>query len=149
MRVNAKTAKELRKAAGYVNQSSTPGTMPFPGIARMYSHPVYQTRDSFHTTYEKRGGRWVRVYHKRKAMAVIGRVGQQEIVLPALEEKVYPKNGATYYGPVTELVPVSKPARLKNCAKAVYRDLKRMLRQGILSDPHAFDTFVDPAGGAA
>ncbi len=150
--MNAKIAKELRKAAGYRNQSATPGTIPFPGVARMYEHPVYTTRPAFSTTYEPHPGvrgKMVRVTHKRTAMNVMGRKGKEQYIPLVLEEKVHPKSGATYYGPKLELVPVAKPAKLANCAKSVYRDLKRLLREGLLNDPSMYDTFVDPNGAAA
>ena len=152
--MNAKIAKELRKAAGYRNQSATPGAVPFPGVAKVYNRPVYTTRPAFSTTYEPHPsirGKVVRVTHKRTAMNVMGRKGLEQYIPLALEEKIDPKTGASFYGPVFEMVPVAKPAKLGALAdgtraeKKVYRDLKKLLRSGALSDPHAYDTFV---GGA-
>lgn len=134
MRLNAKVCKELRKAAEYINQSKTPGSMPFPGIARMYSHPVYTRREAVTTTYEKKDGKMVRVYHKRASMNVLGRKGTQEFI-PTLMEPTYDKETGEFAGNKVklELVPVTKPARLVDCAKAAYRDLKRMAREGMLA----------------
>lgn len=39
--MNEKTAKLLRKVAGYRNQTATPGVMDFPGIARVVKAPVF------------------------------------------------------------------------------------------------------------
>lgn len=136
MRLNAKVCKELRKAAGYINQSKTPGSMPFPGIARMYSHPVYTRREKVFTTYEKKGGQMVRVFHKRIAMNVMGRKGREEFIPMMMEERTDEKTGKKYQAPKLDLVPVTKPARLVDCIKASYRDLKRMAREGLLRDPN-------------
>lgn len=150
MRLNAKVCKEIRKAVGYVNQSQTPGVMPFPGVARMYSHPVYTKRESVSTTYEKKDGQMVRVFHKRVAMNVVGRKGREPFIPMLMETITDEKTGKTSHQPKLELVPVTKPARLVDCIKASYRDLKRMARAGMLRDPHAFDALLNaPAKAAA
>lgn len=43
--MNDKLAKALRKVAEYRQQTATPGIIPFPGIARMYQHPIYLRYD--------------------------------------------------------------------------------------------------------
>lgn len=143
MRLNAKVCKELRHTVQYFNQSATPGTMPFPGVARMYSHPVYTRREKVFTTYEKKDGRMVRVLHKRIAMNVLGRKGREQFIPLMMEQFTDEKTGQQRFKPKLDLVAVTKPARLADCAKANYRRLKRMARSGMLRDPHAFDALVN------
>jgi hypothetical protein len=138
-------AKELRGAAGYRNQSATPGITPFPGIQRMYRHPVYSTRVTTKTTF-------VRLPMEDKATKVLTRVKHMVVdrwgkpivemvtfapgTLPVAfgdDGKPTEYNKYTVVQPKEQLVPVTKPARLDPaCAKAKYRALKRLARKGLL-----------------
>lgn len=148
MRLNAKTAKELRAEARYRNQSVTPSRPEFPGIARFYTHPVYMTRTATYTTYERRDGFMVRIFHKRTSMHVVCRKGKEPTVPMLMVQHAYPaylpgpdgkpsdvshpKAGETYMGPKLEMVPVSKPIHASG-EKKVYRSLKRLHAQGLLA----------------
>lgn len=133
--MNAKLAKLLRRNAKYKNQTSTPGVCPFPGVAKnLLEIPVFETRPSFHSTYERRDGKFVRVIHRRTAMAVVGRIGREEIVRPEMEVKTVKEGrfaGSTYMGPRTTLVARPLPARLGDGPKADYRKLKRIFNLGL------------------
>jgi hypothetical protein len=135
MRLNAKIAKELRGSAGYVNQSATPSKPEFPGIARMYSMPVYSTRPHLTSSYEMKEGRMTRVFRKSTSMGVVGRKGREPIIPLVMAQHTYPadhpKAGQTYMGPKLELVPVTKPIAATG-EKKVYRQLKRLHKRGLL-----------------
>ena len=127
--MNDKLAKSLRHAAKYRNQSATPGVIPFPGVARMYSHPVYTTRQTKKSSYVKlpmmEGV--TKVFTTLRRLALDGR-GK-----PILEmaDKPDPKTGVIM--PKTELVAVPKPARLDSqCPKGLYRALKKFAKQNML-----------------
>jgi len=145
--MNQKKAKELRHAAGYRNQSRTPGTMPFPGVARLYSHPVVERRQTVKTSYVKlpMESKCTKV---RTVVSSIVLDNRQQPVLklvpnPGFKQPIKLKNerGEEYNGPIdhrqhivaTNLVPVSKMARLDpKEPKGMYRALKKLDRQGLL-----------------
>lgn len=129
--MNLKKAKMLRGIAGYRNQTATPGTMPFPGVARAYRHPVYATR-----TYKRRDGTTVThmVIHNGKPVLEMETFAAGKL---PVEFDADGKPTAFNTEPVTrvkeELVPVTKPAKLDpKCPKGVYRSLKRLHRKGLL-----------------
>lgn len=119
MRLNAKTAKELREVAGYRNEAKTPRVLPFPGIAKkMYQHPVYEQRETRESSYERKGGKWVKVWRTVKKMVLRGKTP-----VMVLDEKGWPK---------LNLVPVTNPARIGDCPKGTYRTLKKLAKRGQL-----------------
>lgn len=125
--MNDKLAKMLRHHAQYRNQSATPATMPFPGVARMYSVPVYQTRERVKPSYAILPllAKPIKVFTTLRRM-ILDHKGR-----PIPEMDVNPTTGAKT--PRTELVPVSKPARLDpTSAKGKYRALKRLARKQLL-----------------
>ena len=152
MRLSARTAKSLRAEAQYVNQTRTPSHPEFPGVARIYSAPVYQTRAAFSTEYRRLHGvpKPERVTIKRTAMAVTGHMGREQIVPIEMEMKRYPatieierpdgttvevahpRAGQVYHEPRLELVPVTKAISATG-PKAVYRKLKRLHKKGLLA----------------
>jgi hypothetical protein len=127
--VNAKLAKSLRATAGYRNQSATPGTMPFPGVARLYTHPVYMT----HQTRKSSFAKLPMIEKVTKVFTTLTRLKHNHVEKPILEVVTDPKTGLTT--PKTTLVPVSKPARLNAAEpKGVYRGLKRLARKGLIME---------------
>lgn len=131
--MNAKLAKALRGAARYRNQSATPGTMAFPGIARLYKHPVYETRQTTRTEYVHAGrGRYVKREYTVTRIAVNNHGSP---ILAPLAIDWDPKS-PTYgqYAPQTALVPATKPARLDpRQPKGVYRALKKLSAKNVLA----------------
>ena len=124
--MNQGLAKTLRAAAQYRNQSATPGILPFPGVARMYKHPVYATRVTTKTCYHRLPmmDKVTKVFTRVKHM-VVDRWGKGVLEMETLPD------GVTRVK--EQLVPVTKPARLDpQCAKAKYRALKRLARKGLL-----------------
>jgi hypothetical protein len=129
--MNLKKAKMLRHVAGYRNQSATPGTMPFPGVARMYKVPVYSKR-----TYTRRDGTEV----TKMVLAGNKPVMEMDIIPPGREPTEFDDDGKptaynteTIIRPKYELLPVSKPGRLDSKQpKGVYRQLKKMFKRGTL-----------------
>lgn len=106
--MNSKTAKMLRRAAGYKNQTATPGVMDFPGVARMVKVPVFAR----HMT-EKRG---LRLDHDYRGK-------------PIQELEINPETGLL--GPKYEMIALSRPGTLRpKEPKGVYRALKRVARSG-------------------
>jgi hypothetical protein len=128
MRLNAKVAKELRAAAQYRNQTATPSTPKFPGVARLYSMPVYMTRPAMRSSYVSRNGEMVKLWTKATAMHVIGRKGKEPII-PILMEHDAKTQEMT---PKLELVPVTRPITVTD-QKKIYRALKRLNRRGLLA----------------
>jgi hypothetical protein len=127
--MNAKLAKSLRATAGYRNMSATPATMPFPGVARIYTHPVYQTRLTKKSSYAKLPMNET----VTKVFTTLRRLKHNHLEKPVLEVVTDPKTGL----PTTKtaLVPVSKPARLNAAEpKGVYRGLKRLARKGLIME---------------
>lgn len=120
--MNDKLAKMLRGHAQYRNQSKTPAAMPFPGVARLYTHPVYQTREVVKSAYAI----LPLLAKPTKVFTTVRRfvLDQRGRPIPEMTDEKTPK---------TELVPVSKPARLDPAsAKGKYRALKRLARKRLL-----------------
>jgi hypothetical protein len=145
--MNQRLSKDLRVAAEYRNQSATPGVMPFPGVARVYKHPVYATRITTKTTYQRLplADKTSKVFTRVRHM-VVDRYGKSVLEMETLAPGTVPvsfsddgKNTPTAFNEHTltrvkeQLVPVTKPARLDpQCAKGKYRALKRLARKGLL-----------------
>jgi hypothetical protein len=145
--MNDKLLKVLRLAAGYRNQSATPGVLPFPGVARMYKHPVYATRMTTKTTYQRLplATEVSKVFTRVKRM-VVDRWGKAIVEMESLAPGTVPtafsddgKGTPTAFNKHTiirvkeQLIPVANPARLDpQCAKGKYRALKRLARKGLL-----------------
>ena len=113
--MNGKRAKMLRKAAGYRNQTATPGVMDFPGIARAVKVPVFATHEATKTSYEKlpMDTHWTKVYTKVRRLDH-GPDGKPVLVLDA--------DGTPKY----QLEALSKPGVLRPTeSKGVYRQLKK------------------------
>lgn len=168
--------KSLRKAAGYKNEGRTPNPkMSFPGIARMYTHPVVSRREAVRTTYVKlpldlkptkvrtkvrslvvdRWGKGItEVEQKTRMRAVLNADGTPKLKpngQPEMEP-VLRKDGTlvTYYGIKEQLVPVTRPARLDpKSPKGIYRALKKLARQGVLVQMGTAALTAEQAGGNA
>lgn len=133
--MNEKKAKRLRREAGYHNQSSTPGTMPFPGVKRFYAHPSYPMHAVTKTSYEPcwlvEEGRWG-IYKARRQVTKVklNARGKAEPQLEYIPEHIDPETAtvtAEYIRPKTAMVPVTKPAVLNDREpKGIYRGLKRI-----------------------
>lgn len=136
MRLNAKTAKEMRRASKYRNQSATPSHPEFPGVARLYSAPVYATRAKVETSYEKRGGEMVKVYRNKTSMVMVHfrhRRSEPQLVMDwQIYPKDHPKAGERFWGPKLEMIPVAKAVTVTG-EKKIYRGLKRLFRKGLLN----------------
>lgn len=145
MRLNSKVAKELRGAAKYRNGTATPSKPEFPGVARLYSMPVYTTHTRTFSSYEVKEGEMTRVYRRRtKVQFYSARHRRPEPRLLMVQHtqpasiKVdgadvpNPKAGQTFWEPKLELVPVTKPIQAA-AEKKVYRALKRMHKRGLLA----------------
>lgn len=127
--MNSKTAKMLRGRAGYRNSSATPSTMPFPGVARLYTHPVYKTHKTKKSGYIK----LPMSERVTKVFTTLERLVHDHKQKPILDMQTDPKTGESKVK--TTLVPVSKPARLNAAEpKGVYRGLKRLARKGLLME---------------
>lgn len=136
--MNGKQAKALRRAAGYRNQTATPGLMDFPGVARLVKMPRFERRDTVKTSYEFLPGLEKpvkvdtpvsRLMHgwRRQPIALIDSSGQ----------------------PLFDLVPVTNPARLRPTEpKGVYRALKKLARRGLLGAVARAEEFIDQINGA-
>lgn len=142
--MNDKIAKNLRHAAGYRNQTRTPGVMDFPGVARFYRQPVVSTRQAIKTCYVWMVHRYHKVQTKVTSIVVDRwgkgvmemesfKPGTLPITDPLDPKKVIGYNTELVIRPKEQLVPVSKPGRLRaHEPKGIYRALKRMWRRGTL-----------------
>ena len=152
-------SKMLRGVSGYRNQSATPGLIPFPGVARFYSHPVVSRRPAIRTSYVRlpMDDKVTKVRTRVMSMVLGARnlpVFEMELrpvfepTLDANGRQVYDAKGQPATHPVLQdgqpvmrmqvkeaPVPVTKPARLDpRCPKGVYRSLKRLARRGVKGD---------------
>lgn len=127
--MNDKIAKALRGAAKYRNQTATPGVIPFPGVARMYSHPVYATRQTKKSSYIK-----LPLLEKTtKVFTTLTRFVLDGHGKPIMEMNSQPDPKTGICLPKTELVAVPKPVRLDpQCPKGLYRALKKFARKHTL-----------------
>lgn len=127
--MNSKTAKLLRKAAGY-NPARTPGKLKWPGVARLYQHPVYERREV------TRSDGWLTA-KLRHVRTVLRMVHRKDKPVQVLDEKGAPK---------LAMVPVTKPAVLTPATpKAVYRRLKRLEKKVGLRKLYAYLSGADDA----
>ena len=121
--MNAKKAKLLRKAAGYKNQSKTPGVMDFPGISKMVHMPVFDTHETVKTSYTKLplGSGFTKVFTAVRRLTH----GSKNKPTPVLNTDGTPK---------TQLEALSKPGVLRATEpKGVYRTMKKLAtRHGIV-----------------
>lgn len=114
--MNAKKAKLLRKAAGYKNQSATPGVMDFPGISKMVHMPMFDTHEATKTSYIRLplDPGFTRVFTRVRRLTH-GRDGKPVLVLN------------TDGTPKTRLEALSKPGVLRaDEPKGVYRAMKKL-----------------------
>jgi hypothetical protein len=153
--VNSKTAKQLRRAAGYRNQTATPGLMDFPGVARMVKHPRFERRETVKTSYEFLPGLEKPVKVDTPVSRLV--LGPRRQPIPVVETN--PDFGKPIHGlpgvidaqeirQAFDLVPTTKPARLRPTEpKGVYRALKRLARRGLLDAAAKVEEFVDQING--
>lgn len=127
--MNDKLAKACRAAAGYRHQSATPGVIPFPGVARLYSHPVYTTREVVKSSYVRLPG----LEKTTKVFTTLTRMVLDSRGKPIMEMETKPDPKTGMIMPKTQLVPVAKPVRLDpQCPKGLYRALKKLARRHTL-----------------
>lgn len=144
--MNSKLCKIFRgQAGGYKNQTSTPGTMPFPGVMpRGYRFPVV-SRISVNGRPRGCNDRNKRVTVERIVNSgLFSRTGNFYSADPVWKLAWYPKlgpdgktvdvviegQGEGEWGQAFEVMPVSKPGRLnKDQPKGMYRALKRLERK--------------------
>lgn len=149
--MNGKQAKALRRAAGYRNQSTTPGAMDFPGVARFVKHPKFETHEAIKTSYVFLPGE----AKPTKVQTPVQRMtlDRDRKPVPLIEENPgygKPIEGmdglvdAEQYRQAFDLVPNSKPGRLRtNEPKGIYRALKKLARRGLLSAAAKAEEFID------
>lgn len=149
--MNGKKAKHLRRAAGYRNQTATPGVMDFPGVARFVKHPKFEMHMAIKTSYEFLPGD----DKPTKVSTPVQRLtlGRNRQPIPLIEEN--PEYGKIIHGTeglidaeqfrhAFDLVPNSKPGRLRtNEPKGIYRTLKKLAKRGLLSAAAKAEEFVD------
>ena len=124
--MNAKKAKLLRKAAGYRNQTATPGTIPFPGIMpRGFMMPQPTKR----TVTAKTWNPATRKYEHAPAIRIVNsgawsRRGKFYMAEPVYDMTI-DENGKPV--PKFDVMPTTKPGRLNDKQpKGLYRALKRI-----------------------
>jgi hypothetical protein len=143
--MNSKLARQLRRASGYTGEEIGPKLMPFPGVARLVTMPVYRTRVTVKTCYVRLplADKPEKVQTPTRRMVVDNR-GQAILEFEVLKAGTVPtefaEDGKTptafnkhdIVRPKTSLVPVSKAARLDaKSPKGIYRHLKRLARRGM------------------
>lgn len=123
--MNAKRAKSLRAAAGYRNQTATPGTMPFPGIMpRGYQFPVLSREPKKVRVLNRVKGKPRKYIEVQRIVnsGTFARNGDRWLAEPVFMRN---KDGT----PAIQIMPVSKPGRLNaQQPKGIYRELKRLER---------------------
>lgn len=149
--MNQKRAKSLRSAAGYRNQSATPGTMPFPGISKTGRRfPVIETRTAKVKEWSRKLGKYILVTKERIINAgTFSRTGNFYSADPVWKMQWYPKldaegkpvslgpegkvidgMGEGEWGEAFGIMPTSLPGRLNGKEpKGLYRALKRLDRK--------------------
>lgn len=154
--MNGKKAKALRQAAGYRNQTATPGAMDFPGVARFVKHPRFETHEAVKTCYIQRPGDVKHTKIETKVRKLTLGAGRQPImVMEANPNYGKPIEGipglldAEQFRPAFDLVPNSKPGRLRATEpKGIYRALKKLARRGLLGAAAKAEEFIDEVTGA-
>lgn len=149
--MNSKKAKHLRRAAGYRNQTATPGVMDFPGVARFVKHPKFETHEAIKTSYVFLPGD----VKPTKVQTPVQRLtlGRTRQPVPLIEEN--PEYGKPIQGTdglidaeqfrhAFDLVPNSKPGRLRTTEpKGIYRTLKMLAKRGLLDAAAKAEEFID------
>lgn len=154
--MNSKKAKALRQAAGYRNQTATPGAMDFPGVARFVKHPRFETHEAVKTCYIQRPGDVKHTKSETKIRKLTLGAGRQPIMaMEANPNYGKPVEGmpglidAEQFTPVFDLVPNSKPGRLRATEpKGIYRALKKLARRGLLGAAAKAEEFLDEITGS-
>ena len=149
--MNGKQAKALRRAAGYRNQTATPGLMDFPGVARLVKHPKYKTHPAAKTCYVTLPGddRPTKITTDVQRLTL----DRHRQPIPLIEENPgYGKPVAGTEGLIDneqfhqafDLVPNSKPGKIRpTSSKGVYRSLKKLARRGLLGAAAKAEEFID------
>lgn len=123
--MNAKKAKLLRQAAGYKNQSKTPGVMDFPGVSRVARAPALGTHEVIKTSYCRvpLTGKFIKVESSEKRLTLRN---NKPVVL--MHTDGVDKNGDSLAAtPKLDLVPMTNPGKLRlNEPKGSYRQLKKL-----------------------
>jgi len=154
--MNGKKAKALRQAAGYRNQTATPGAMDFPGVARFVKHPRFETHEAVKTSYVFLPGdtKPTKIETKVRKLA-LGPGRQPIMVMEANPNYGKPVEGmpglidAEQFTPAFDLVPNSKPGRLRATEpKGIYRALKKLARRGLLGAAAKAEEFLDEITGS-
>jgi hypothetical protein len=148
--MNGKQAKALRRAAGYRNQTQTPGIMDFPGVARFVKHPKFETHTAIKTCYVTLPGDGKPTKVETEVQRLTLRHGKPIPVIEANPDygKPIPGTGglidAEQFRQAFDLVPTSKPGRLRPTEpKGVYRMLKKFFRCGLLGAAAKAEEFLD------
>ena len=152
--MNGKQAKALRRAAGYKNQTQTPGVMDFPGVARFVRHPKFEMHTTLKTSYEFLPGLGEKSEKVTTPVQRLTLRGGKPVPLieanPDYGKSIPGTDGlldAEQFRQAFDLVPNSKPGRLRPAEpKGVYRTLKRLFRRGLLDAAAKAEEFV---GGTA
>lgn len=148
MRLNAKKAKELRRAGGYKNQTLTPGVTPFPGIHHLAEFPLVKTRTTIKRSSAIINGEWS-VVETPLATATGRRFAKgmfaAELILeqhyPVIDKETGERSRTAVWRQVTQPTPITKPAKLYTTQpKGIYRSLKNLHRKNVLT---VFGDFID------
>ena len=132
--MNPKTAKQIRRAAGYV--PGAPVEYEKPELHHLAHMPKFQT----HTRIIREMGlpipgqlpNWPcsgprRRVESREVTKIQYKLNGTEPVAPIWAEQKDPETGKSYFRPQTEFIPITKPVRLlKGSPKALYRIMKRI-----------------------
>lgn len=153
--MNGKQAKQLRQAAGYRNQTATPGVMDFPGVARFVRHPKFETHMATKASYEFLPGSAKPTKVETEVQRLTLRHGKPVPLIEANPDYGKPRLDAPRSGmsllvnaeqfrQAFDLVPNSKPGRLRSTEpKGIYRTLKRLFRRGLLDAAAKAEEFLD------
>lgn len=135
-RLNAKTAKRLRKAAGYRNASATPAKPTFPGIHHLLRFPTMKRRTTVKRSSACVDGRWA-VVETPVEVACGRRWGYRKFTpdadQPMVEEREPTPGGVDIVHTIQAYtpVPVTKPGKYdERTAKGQYIVMKRCMKQG-------------------
>ncbi len=154
--MNGKKAKALRQAAGYRNQTATPGIMDFPGVARFVKHPRFEMHEAVKTCYiQLPGGAGHTKVETTVRKLTLGAGRQPIMAMEANPNYGKPIDGTPglidneRFTPAFDLVPNSKPGRLRATEpKGIYRALKKLARRGLLGAAAKAEEFLDEITGA-
>lgn len=149
--MNGKQAKALRRAAGYRNQTATPGVMDFPGVARFVKHPKFEMHTAIKTSYVfLPGGVKPTKVQTPVQRLTLGRDRKPVALIEENPEYGKPIQGtdglidAEQFRHAFDLVPNSKPGRLRTTEpKGIYRTLKKLAKRGLLDAAAKAEEFID------